>query len=290
MTIINNEFDLYMPEVDDILTRALKEDVGSGDITTRSTVSAGKKAHGRYIAKECGVVCGLFICERVFALVGGDVTFTPLVNEGDYVEKGTVIATVEGEARNILTGERVGLNLLQHLSGIATNTKKTVDAVAGTNVKVADTRKATPGLRILEKYAVRVGGGTNHRFNLSDGVLIKDNHIVASGSILGAVAAARKNVPHTIKIEVEIETFEQLEEALEAKADIIMLDNMSAENMKRAVEIINGRALAEASGNMGDKNAAELLEVAKTGVDIISVGALTHSVHAMDISLKLLMD
>ncbi len=286
----NNEFDLYMPEVDDILSRALKEDVGYGDITTRSTVPADRRAHGRYIAKESGVVCGLFICERVFELVGGDVEFKPLKNDGDYAEKGEVIAEVSGNARNILTGERVGLNLLQHLSGIATMTKKTVDAVEGKKAKIVDTRKATPGLRILEKYAVRVGGGTNHRFNLADGVLIKDNHIVASGSIKNAVAAARKSVPHTIKIEVEIETFPQLEEALEAGADIIMLDNMSVPDMARAVEIVNGRAVTEASGNMGDKTADELRAVADTGVDIISVGSLTHSVHAMDISLKLIMD
>lgn len=286
----NNEFDLYMPEVDDILSRALKEDVGYGDITTRSTVPADRRAHGRYIAKESGIVCGLFICERVFELVGGDVEFKPLKNDGDYAEKGEVIAEVSGNARNILTGERVGLNLLQHLSGIATMTKKTVDTVEGKKAKIVDTRKATPGLRILEKYAVRVGGGTNHRFNLADGVLIKDNHIVASGSIKNAVAAARKSVPHTIKIEVEIETFPQLEEALEAGADIIMLDNMSVPDMARAVEIVNGRAITEASGNMGDKTADELRAVADTGVDIISVGSLTHSVHAMDISLKLIMD
>ncbi len=286
----NNEFDLYMPEVDDILSRALKEDVGYGDITTRSTVPADRRAHGRYIAKESGIVCGLFICERVFELVGGDVEFKPLKNDGDYAEKGEVIAEVSGNARNILTGERVGLNLLQHLSGIATMTKKTVDAVEGKKAKIVDTRKATPGLRILEKYAVRVGGGTNHRFNLADGVLIKDNHIVASGSIKNAVAAARKSVPHTIKIEVEIETFPQLEEALEAGADIIMLDNMSVPDMARAVEIVNGGAITEASGNMGDKTADELRAVADTGVDIISVGSLTHSVHAMDISLKLIMD
>lgn len=286
----NNEFDLYMPEVDDILSRALKEDVGYGDITTRSTVPADRRAHGRYIAKESGIVCGLFICERVFELVGGDVEFKSLKNDGDYAEKGEVIAEVSGNARNILTGERVGLNLLQHLSGIATMTKKTVDAVEGKKAKIVDTRKATPGLRILEKYAVRVGGGTNHRFNLADGVLIKDNHIVASGSIKNAVAAARKSVPHTIKIEVEIETFPQLEEALDAGADIIMLDNMSVPDMARAVEIVNGRAITEASGNMGDKTADELRAVADTGVDIISVGSLTNSVHAMDISLKLIMD
>lgn len=286
----NKEFDLYMPEVDKILTGALQEDVGSGDITTRSTVAPEKRAHGRYIAKESGVLCGLFICERVFSLVGGDVKFTPLFSEGDFVNKGDVIATVEGNARNILVGERVGLNLLQHMSGIATMTKKTVDAVKGTNVKIADTRKATPGLRILEKYAVRVGGGTNHRFNLSDGVLIKDNHIIASGSIKNAVASAKKNVPHTVKIEVETENSDQINEALEAGADIIMLDNMSTDDMKKAVGIIGGRALTEASGNMGDKSSDELLSVAKTGVDIISVGALTHSVHAMDISLKLSID
>lgn len=285
----NRKLDIYMPDVDEIIIRALKEDVGNGDVTTRSTVSADKEAYGRYIAKESGIICGLFICERVFEILGGEVEITPLVKEGEYVNKGDIIATVRGNAATILMGERVGLNLMQHLSGIATMTRRTVDAIAGTDVKITDTRKTTPGLRILEKYAVRVGGGTNHRFNLSDGVLIKDNHIVASGSIKNAVASAKKSVPHTVKIEVEVENFDELYEALEAHADIIMLDNMSAEDMKKAVLIVDGRALTEASGNMGEKTASELLDVARTGVDIISVGSLTHSVHAMDISLKLTM-
>ena len=190
----------------------------------------------------------------------------------------------------MLTGERVGLNLLQHMSGVATQTARAVAAVVGTKAKIVDTRKATPGLRILDKYAVRVGGGGNHRFNLADGILIKDNHIVAAGGIANAVRAARENAPHVLKIEVEVENFAQLDEALSAGADIIMLDNMSTEDMRRAVETVNGRALTEASGNMGDKTPEQLRAVAETGVDFISIGALTHSVRALDISLKFVLE
>ena len=190
---------------------------------------------------------------------------------------------MSGPAISLLTGERVGLNLMQRLSGTATKTRECVKQIEGTSATIADTRKTTPGLRVLEKYAVRVGGGSNHRFNLADGILIKDNHIVAAGGITEAVARARKNAPHTLKVEVEVETFEQLDEALRAGADIIMLDNMSCEDMARAVKIVDGRAKTEASGNMGDR---DLLEVAQTGVDIISIGALTHSVRSLDISLK----
>ena len=197
-----------------------------------------------------------------------------------------MVAAVSGNARAILAGERVGLNLLQHMSGVATQTARAVAAVAGTGAKIVDTRKTTPGLRLLDKYAVRVGGGGNHRFNLADGVLIKDNHIVAAGGIAAAVEAARRNAPHSLRVEVEVETLEQLEEALEAGADIIMLDNMPTEKMREAVRAVGGRALTEASGNMGDKTDAELRAVAETGVDLISIGALTHSVRALDVSLK----
>jgi nicotinate-nucleotide pyrophosphorylase (carboxylating) len=270
-------------QIDAILKYALEEDIGTGDITTLSTIPENARAHGKYIAKDDGILCGINVVKRTFELLGADVEFTVYKTDGDEIKRGDIIAEVSGNAVAVLTGERVGLNLMQRLSGVATATRKAVDAVRGTKAKICDTRKTTPGLRVLEKYAVRVGGGTNHRFNLADGVLIKDNHIVAAGSITNAVAAAKKNVPHTLKIEVEVEDFDQLSEALEAGADIIMLDNMSVENMTRAVEITNGRALLEASGNMGER---DLLEVAKTGVDLISIGALTHSVKALDISLK----
>ena len=277
-------------EVERILKSALAEDVGSGDVTSLSTVPPGRTISGRYIAKEDGVLCGLEVVARAFALLDASIAFTALAADGDRVRKSDVIATVSGDARAILAGERVGLNLLQHMSGVATQTARVVAAVAGTGAKIVDTRKTTPGLRVLDKYAVRMGGGGNHRFNLADGVLIKDNHIVAAGGIAAAVAAARARAPHSLKIEVEVETLEQLREALEAGADIIMLDNMPTETMREAVRLVAGRALTEASGNMGDKTDAELRAVAETGVDLISIGALTHSVKALDISLKFSWD
>ena len=272
-----------VPAVDNLLRTALAEDAGNGDITTTSTIPEEAVAYGRYIAKQDGVLCGMPVIRAVFDLLDEDIELTINFKEGEHFKKGDVLAEVKGNARSVLTGERVGLNLLQHMSSIATMTDAAVKQVEGYKAKIVDTRKTTPGLRYLEKLAVRVGGGTNHRYNLSDGVLIKDNHIVAAGSITNAVKSARDNVPHTIKIEVEVEDFDMMNEALEAGADIIMLDNMSCEDMKRAVEIIDGRAIVEASGNMGEKN---LAEVAATGVDLISIGALTHSVKALDISLK----
>lgn len=277
-------------EVERILKSALAEDVGSGDVTSLSTVPPGRTISGRYIAKEDGVLCGLEVVARAFALLDASIAFTALAADGDRVRKGDVIAAVSGDARAILAGERVGLNLLQHMSGVATQTARAVAAVAGTGAKIVDTRKTTPGLRVLDKYAVRMGGGGNHRFNLADGVLIKDNHIVAASGIAAAVAAARARAPHSLKIEMEVETLEQLREALEAGADIIMLDNMPTETMREAVRLVAGRALTEASGNMGDKTDAELRAVAETGVDLISIGALTHSVKALDISLKFSWD
>lgn len=269
--------------LDPFLQRALEEDIGTGDITTLTTIEEHRIAHGQYIAKGNGILCGIEVAQRVFALLDPTIVLTPNKKDGDFVEKGEIIATVTGPAVNVLTGERVGLNLMQHLSGIATRTAEAVKSVAGYHAVIADTRKTTPGMRVLEKYAVKVGGGSNHRFNLADGVLIKDNHIAAAGSITAAVERARKAIPHTLKIEVEVETKKQLEEALAAKADIIMLDNMSCEAMAEAVKIVNGRAVTEASGNMGERN---LAEVAATGVDIISIGALTHTVVPLDISLK----
>ena len=276
---------MYLNDImlDKLIMNALSEDVGTGDITTESTIPETARAHGLYKAKESGVLCGIGVAARVFELIDRDIEFTPLKRDGDRIEKGEIIAEVRGKATNVLTGERVGLNLMQRMSGIATRTAEAVAQVEGTGAKICDTRKTTPGLRVVEKYAVKVGGGTNHRFNLADGILIKDNHIVAAGSITNAVRVARANAPHTLKIEVEVETFDELNEALDVGADIIMLDNMSCEDMKKAVGIVNGRAVTEASGNMGDRN---LKEVADCGVDLISIGALTHSVRSLDISLK----
>ena len=273
--------DLFM--IDDIIKSALREDVGTGDITTNSTIPADKKISGKFIAKESGVVCGLPVVERVFEIVDSEIKLSCKIKDGDYTEKGTVIAEVSGPARSILTGERVSLNFLQLMSGIATRTNTCVKQVEGTKAMITDTRKTTPGLRVLEKYAVKAGGGHNHRYNLADGVLLKDNHIAAAGGITAAVKAARGNIPHTLKIEVEVENMQMIEEAVACGADIIMLDNMTVEEMAEAVKFIDGRALVEASGNMGDR---DLMEVAKTGVDIISIGALTHTIKAMDISLR----
>lgn len=271
------------PQVEQIITLALNEDIGTGDITTLSTIPADKTALGRFVAKEDMILCGIDLAAHIFGRVDPSIELKANFKDGDAVKKGDVIATVSGNAQNVLTGERTALNFMQRLTGIATRTHASVAEVAGTNAKITDTRKTTPGLRVLEKYAVRVGGGTNHRFNLADGVLIKDNHIAVSGGIKNAVKNARAVIPHTLKIEVEVETKEQLAEALDAGADIIMLDNMSYDLMRECVGIVAGRALVEASGNMGEKN---LREVAETGVDIISIGALTHTVKAADISLK----
>lgn len=269
--------------LEEFLLSALKEDVGTGDITTNCCIPAENRSEAYFIAKEDGVICGIDIAQKIFSLVDEKIILISKSKDGDFVKKGDIIAEVIGPSRGILTGERVALNLMQRLSGTATATAKAVSSVAGTNAKIADTRKSTPGLRVLEKYAVRVGGGHNHRFNLSDGVLIKDNHIAAAGGIASAVKAARAAVPHVMKIEVETETLDEVKQALEAGADIIMLDNMSVELMAQAVTLIGGRALTEASGNMGEK---DLSQVAKTGVDFISIGALTHSVKSLDISLK----
>lgn len=269
--------------VDEIIWRALKEDMPMGDLTTDSTVPAGEVCSARLIAKEDGVIAGLDVFERVFALLDPKIYIERYVNEGDYVEAGTKIMHISGNARAMLKAERTALNLLQRMSGIASATRKFADIFKGTRSKIVDTRKTAPGLRYLDKYAVRAGGGTNHRFCLSDGVLIKDNHIKAAGGIKPAVQRAREAIPHTIRIEVETESMEQVKEALEAGADIIMLDNMKPESMKEAVEYINGRALTEASGNITLERAEV---IAKTGVDLVSSGSLTHSVKAMDISLR----
>lgn len=269
--------------LDELLLSALREDIGTGDITTNCCIPAENRSEAYFLAKEDGVICGIDIAQRVFSLVDERITVIPKRKDGDFVKHGDIIAEVIGPSRGILTGERVALNLMQRLSGVATATAKAVAAVSGTKTKIADTRKSTPGLRVLEKYAVRVGGGHNHRFNLSDGVLIKDNHIAAAGSIAAAINAARAAAPHVMKLEVETETLDEVSQALAAGADIIMLDNMSLELISQAVKLVDGRAITEASGNMGEKN---LSEVAATGVDFISIGALTHSVKSLDISLK----
>ena len=269
--------------LNDFIKRAFAEDVGTGDITTQTTVPEGTLVSGRFIAKESGILCGLEVAKAVFAYADSGIILKVNFRDGDTVSQGDIIATVSGDAAAILTGERLALNLMQRMSGIATNTHTAVQQVAGTKARIADTRKTTPGLRVFEKYAVHTGGGFNHRFNLADGVLIKDNHIKAAGGITNAVKAAKAGAPHTLKIEVEVESLEQLEEALQAGADIVLLDNMDNAAMKAAVQQTAGRAILEASGNMGEKN---LADVARTGVDIISIGALTHSVKALDISLK----
>ena len=274
------QHDLFL---DDLIRQSLKEDIGTGDITTLSTVPEEQTVSGRFIAKSDLVVCGMNVVVRVFSLIDDRVRINVLARDGTSVSTGTLIAEITGPARAILTGERVALNFLQLLSGIATRTRDCVEAIRGTKARITDTRKTTPGLRVLEKYAVRTGGGSNHRFNLSDGVLIKDNHIKAAGGITQAVRAARLSIPHTLKIEVEVENTAMIEEALACGADIIMLDNMSLEDMAAAVKRINGQAVVEASGNMGEK---DLMAVACTGVDLISIGALTHSIMAADISLR----
>ncbi|NLM73046.1 MAG: carboxylating nicotinate-nucleotide diphosphorylase [Clostridiaceae bacterium] len=274
---------LDMTIVDDIIKRALKEDMPMGDITTDSTVGPDEISSARLVAKEDGVIAGLEIFKRVFSFLDPQIYTENYVVDGDRIKAGDIIMRLSGNSRAMLKAERTALNILQRMSGIATATRKFADILEGTSSKIVDTRKTCPGIRYLDKYAVRVGGGTNHRFCLSDGVLIKDNHIKAAGGITEAVKRARKAVPHTIRIEVETESIEQVKEALAAGADIIMLDNMSTEAMKEAVDFINGRALTEASGNITVERA---LEIARTGVDLISSGSLTHSVKALDISLR----
>ena len=270
--------------IDNIITTALMEDINYIDAAADNLIPSEHKSSAYYVAKDTGVVCGIEIAKRVFELSGGNVDFRILMNDGTKVQKGDVIAELEGSTLTLLKGERTALNILQHMSGIATATNKCVELVSGTNASVTDTRKTLPGLRALQKYAVTVGGGKNHRYNLSDAAMLKDNHIDAYGGITAAVTELRKKIGHTVKIEVEVRTLDELKEALENKVEIIMLDNMSCEEMKQAVEITNGSALLEASGNVTSDN---IRSVAETGVDIISLGALTHSVKCFDISMKI---
>jgi nicotinate-nucleotide pyrophosphorylase (carboxylating) len=273
-----------MLSLDRIIEQALLEDIHTGDITTQALIPADSRASARLIAKEELTLAGLFVAETVFKRLNANVEFIPAMAEGAQADKGALIASVRGSAAELLMGERVALNLLQRLSGIATLTSRYVAAVAGTGARIVDTRKTTPGLRELEKYAVRVGGGINHRTGLYDGILIKENHIAATGGIGEAIKRARNYIPHTLKIEIETETLAQVDEALASGADIIMLDNMSLADMRSAVAAIAGRALVEASGGV---NLETVRAIAETGVDIISVGALTHSARAMDISMLL---
>lgn len=274
--------DLNVLALDSFLASALQEDIGSGDITTNSIVPEKAETKALIYVKQPGVIAGLSVAEMTFKKLDQHIVFTKFVDDGAKVEQGTIIAEVSGSARAILTGERVALNLLQRLSGIATRTNIITQKLADLDTKIVDTRKTTPLLRMLEKYAVRVGGGMNHRFGLYDAVLIKDNHIKVAGGIKEAVFLARQNAPHTVKVEVECERLDQVQEAIEARADIIMLDNMLKDNIEKAVRLINKKALIEVSGGINEET---IVGVAKAGVDLISIGALTHSVTALDISL-----
>ena len=270
--------------IDNIINTALTEDINYIDVTTDNLVDDSHRSTAYFVAKDDGVLCGIDIALRVFELIGDGVESEVLIKDGTEVKKGDIIANLKGSTKTLLKGERTALNILQHMSGIATATNKCVKLAEGTNARITDTRKTLPGLRPLQKYAVTVGGGRNHRYNLSDGAMLKDNHIDAYGSITAAVNALREKAGHMLKVEVEVRNFDELNEALACGCEIIMLDNMSPSDMKKAVEITNGRAKLEASGNITHEN---LREVAQTGVDIISLGALTHSVKCFDISMRI---
>lgn len=268
--------------IDKLITDALTEDVPNEDITTNSVVNNSSNSLVDLFAKEKGILAGLEIFERTFTIIGNvEVKFYK--KDGDTVEPNTLIATLKGNTRKLLIGERTALNFLQRMSGIATLTRKFANKLNGTSAKLLDTRKTTPNMRIFEKYAVKAGGGHNHRFNLSDGILIKDNHISAAGGIKNAVQAVRENASFVRKIEVEVENLDMVNEALEAEADIIMLDNMDIDTIKKAVKVINKKALIEVSGNV---NLDTIRSIADTGVDYISAGALTYAANILDLSMK----
>jgi len=267
-----------------VVTAALEEDIGLGDVTTEATVSAEATGTGRIWAKEGLVLAGLDVAAEVFNQVDSKLVFTPVASDGDRLLSGADIATVEGPLRGILTAERTALNLLQRMSGVATLSARCMAALSGTKARVIDTRKTTPCLRMLEKYAVSVGGGSNHRWALDSGILIKDNHIIAAGGLTAAVNAAREYAPHTLRVEVECKTLAQVQEAVDAGVDVIMLDNMRGDTLVEAVSVVGGCATIEASGGITVEN---IKSVAIPGVDLISVGALTHSARAMDIALDL---
>lgn len=269
--------------IDEYILNALREDITSEDVTTNAVMPGPKKGSADLICKESGIICGLTVFARVFALLDDTAVFTTSFSDGDKVENGQLIGTITGDIRALLSGERTALNYLQRMSGIATFTNSLAKEIEGSMTKLLDTRKTTPNNRAFEKYAVKVGGGCNHRYNLSDGILIKDNHIGAAGGVAKAIQMAKEYAPFVRKIEVEVENLDMLREALDAGADIIMLDNMDNETMRQAVEIVDGRAETECSGNVTKER---LKEIAATGVDYVSCGALTHSAPIMDISLK----
>ena len=270
--------------IDELIKRALLEDINYIDTTTDYLIPEEQQGSADFLAKSDGVLCGMEVALRVFQLLHPDVKCEVYKNDGDSLKKGEIFAKIHGKTRTILKGERTALNLIQHMSGIATATNEAVKIVEGTNASIADTRKTLPGLRPIQKYAVTVGGGRNHRYNLSDAAMLKDNHIDAGGGIENAVKTLKKRLGHMTKVELEVRNLDELHQALNAGVDVIMLDNMSCEMMKEAVEITAGRALLEASGGITNET---LRAVAETGVDIISIGALTHSVKAFDISLKI---
>ena len=270
-------------QADKLIRMALQEDITSEDVSTNAVMRSAVKGTVDLIAKEDGIIAGLDVYARVFQILEEKTEISFNFKDGDAVKKGDLLGTVTGDIRVLLSGERVALNYLQRMSGIATYTKQVSKLLEGSKVTLLDTRKTTPNCRVFEKYAVRIGGGCNHRYNLSDGVLLKDNHIGAAGSVAKAVAMAKEYAPFVRKIEIEVETMEQVKEAVEAGADIIMLDNMTPEMMKEAVELIAGRAQTECSGNITKENIAKILE---TGVDFVSSGALTHSAPILDISMK----
>ena len=274
--------DIDLRAIRDLLEMALREDIGTGDITSESVIPDDAQAVGTIKAKSDGIIAGLDVAAEIFRMLDPGVNFRKLVSDGDRVHSGQELATAEGKARSILTAERTVLNFLQRLSGIATMTSEYVSAASGYSAKIIDTRKTTPGWRVLEKYAVRVGGGHNHRFGLYDAVLIKENHIAVAGGVAEAVARARERIPHTMKIEVEVETLDQVREAIESGADIIMPDNMDVGAMAEAVKLINGRVIVEASGGIRLK---DIPAIAATGVDLISIGALTNAAPPLDISM-----
>lgn len=269
---------------DEIIKQALREDLGFQDLTTEAIIPENHVSTAEITAKEEGILAGMDIAKRAFTLLDSQVSFETKAKDGEHVYPGQVAAVIEGKTRALLGSERVALNLLQRMSGIATGTHKAVECIKGFSCHLIDTRKTTPGLRGLEKYAVRMGGGYNHRFGLFDAILIKDNHIAAAGGITQAVSLVREKVGHMVKVEVETETLAQVEEALQTSVDIIMLDNMSPEKMKEAVQLINKKVLVEASGGI---TLDSLVKVAETGVDLISLGWLTHSVKALDLSLNI---
>lgn len=270
-------------QVDHLILEALKEDISSEDVTTNAVMKEAVKGEVELICKQDGIIAGLEIFERVFKLLDAETEVTFFFKDGDKVTNGQLMGKVTGDIRVLLSGERVALNYLQRMSGIASYTRSVADLLEGTDTKLLDTRKTTPNMRIFEKYAVRVGGGYNHRYNLSDGVLLKDNHIGAAGSVTAAVKMAKEYAPFVRKIEVEVENLDMVKEAVEAGADIIMLDNMSTEEMQKAISIIDGRAETECSGNVTKENIGRLTSL---GIDYISSGALTHSAPILDISLK----